>query len=149
MDQTLHALGGILLKGIPTICLLLIVHFYLRIMFFGPLRKVLAERRASIEGARESAEQIRKTTSEKAAALEADLRKARNEIYQEQEEMRRRWIGEQAVQLEEARKQSRELIHQARQQLAEEAVAAKRDIASTTDALAEQIANALLQRKAS
>jgi len=149
MDQTLHALGGILLKGIPTICLLLIVHFYLKFMFFSPLRKVLAERRASIEGAKESAEQIQKTTAEKTAALEADLRKARNEIYQEQEEMRRRWIGEQTEQLEEARRQSRELIQQARQQLEAEAAAAKRDIAATTDALAEQITGALLARKAS
>ena len=149
MDQTLNALGGLLLKGVPTICLLLIVHFYLKFMFFRPLSDVLAKRRAAIEGAKETAEAIHKTTVEKAAALEADLRKARDEIYQEQEDMRRRWIGEQAAKLEEARKQSRELIHQARQQLEAETAAAKRDIAATTDALAEQIARALLERKAS
>ncbi|HYL74894.1 MAG TPA: ATP synthase F0 subunit B [Bryobacteraceae bacterium] len=149
MDQTLHALGGLLLKGVPTICLLLIVHFYLKLMFFRPLREVLAKRRDSIEGAKESAEEIQKKTFEKAAAIEAQLRKARDEIYQEQEAMRRRWIDEQASKLEEARRQSRELIHQARQELAAEAEAAKRDIAGTTDALADQISRSLLERRAS
>jgi F-type H+-transporting ATPase subunit b len=149
MDQTLHALGGLLLKGVPTICLLLVVHFYLKLMFFRPLREVLAKRRASIEGAKESAEEIQKKTSEKAAAIEAQLRKARDEIYQEQEAMRRRWMDEQAAKLEEARRQSRELIHQARLELAAEAEAAKREIASTTDALADQISRSLLERKAS
>jgi len=149
MDQTLHALGGLLLKGVPTICLLLIVHFYLKAMFFRPLREVLAKRRASIEGAKESAEEIQKKTSEKAAAIEIQLRKAREEIYREQEAMRRQWIDQQAAKLEEARRQSRELIHQARQELAAEAEAAKRDIANTTDALADQIARSLLERRAS
>jgi len=149
MDQTLHALGGILLKAVPTIVLLLIIHFYLKFMFFRPLRDVLAKRRASIEGARETAEALDKRTEERTAALEADLRKARDEIYQEQEEMRRRAIDDQTASLEQARNQARELIHQARQQLEAETAAAKRDIAASVDVLAEQIARSLLERRAS
>jgi F-type H+-transporting ATPase subunit b len=149
MDQTLQALGGLLLKAIPTVVLLLIVHFYLKWMFFRPLREVLAKRREATEGARESAEAILRQASAQTAELEASLRKAREEIYQEQEEMRRRWIGEQTAKLDEARRQSRELIHQARQELAAETAAAQRDLAATTDALAEQIARSLLERKAS
>ena len=90
MDATLHDLGGILLKAIPTLFLLLIVHLYLKWMFFGPMREVLDKRRASTEGARKSAEALLAKASEKAATLEAALRKARDEIYQEQEEARRR-----------------------------------------------------------
>jgi F-type H+-transporting ATPase subunit b len=149
MDQTLQALGGLLLKAIPTVVLLLIVHLYLKWMFFRPLRDVLAKRREATEGARESAEAILRQASTQAAELEASLRKAREGIYQEQEEMRRRWIGEQTAKLDEARRQSRELIHQARQELAAETAAAQRDLAATTDALAEQIARSLLERKAS
>jgi F-type H+-transporting ATPase subunit b len=149
MDQTLQALGGLLLKAIPTVVLLLIVHLYLKWMFFRPLREVLAKRREATEGARESAESILRQASAQAAELEASLRKAREEIYQEQEEMRRRWIGEQTAKLDEARRQSRELIHQARQELAAETAAAQRDLAAATDALAEQIARSLLERKAS
>ena len=149
MDATLQALGGILLKAVPTICLLLIVHFYLKWMFFGPLQKVLAERRAATEGAREAAEKMSKQAAEKAAALEAELRKAHEQVYAEQEESRRRLIADQNARIEEAKRQSRELIQQARHSLEAETAAAKRELAATADALAEQIVTSLLQRKAS
>ena len=73
MGQTLQALGGILLQAIPTVCLLLIVHFYLKFMFFRPLREVLEKRREATQGARESAEAMLKKAGEKAASLEAAL----------------------------------------------------------------------------
>ena len=148
MDATLHDLGGILLKAIPTLVLLLIVHVYLKWMFFGPMRDVLAKRREATEGTRKSAEALLAKASEKATALEAALRKAREEIYQEQEEARRGWIAEQNTRLEEARRSSRDLIHQAKQQLDTESAAAKRDLTATTAALADQIAQSLLEGKA-
>jgi F-type H+-transporting ATPase subunit b len=148
MDATLHDLGGILLKAIPTLILLLIVHLYLKRMFFGPMRDVLAKRREATEGAMKSAEMLLAKASEKTEAIEVSLRKAREEIYQEQEEARRRWIGEQTAQVEEARRSSRDLIHQAKQQLDAETAAAKRDLTATTAALADQIAQSLLEGKA-
>jgi len=149
MGQTLQALGGILLQAIPTICLLLIVHFYLKFMFFRPMREVLEKRREATEGARESAAAMLKKADEKAAALEAALRDARAGIYQENEETRRRWIGEQTSRLDEARHQSRELIHQAKLELESDAAAAKKSLAATADSLAEDITRNLLGRKAS
>jgi F-type H+-transporting ATPase subunit b len=149
MGQTLQQLGGILLQAIPTVCLLLIVHFYLKWMFFRPVREVLEKRREATEGARESAAAMLKKASEKAANLEAALRKARDEIYQENEAMRRRWIEEQTSRLEESRRQSRELIHKAKQELDAEAETAKRGLAATADSLAEEITRSLLSRKAS
>ena len=149
MGQTLQALGGILLQAIPTICLLLIVHFYLKFMFFRPMRDVLEKRREATEGARESAAAMLKKADEKAAALEAALRDARAGIYQENEQTRRRWIAEQTSRLDEARHQSRELIHQAKLELETEAAAAKKSLAATADSLAEDITRNLLGRKAS
>jgi F-type H+-transporting ATPase subunit b len=149
MGQTLQALGGILLQAIPTICLLLIVHFYLKWMFFRPVREVLEKRREATEGARESAARMLKEASEKAAALEAALRKARDEIYQENEETRRGWIGEQASRLEDARRESRELIRKAKQELEAETEVAKRSLAAMADSLAEDITRSLLGGKAS
>ena len=148
MDATLHDLGGILLKAIPTLFLLLVVHLYLKRMFFGPMRDVLAKRRDATEGAMKSAEMLLAKADEKAGAIEVSLRKAREAIYQEQEEARRQWISEQTAQLEEARRSSRDLIHQAKQQLDGETAAAKRDLTATTAALADQIAQSLLEGKA-
>lgn len=145
---TLTALGGLLLKAVPTICLLLIVHFYLKWMFFRPMRQVLEKRREATEGARASAEATLKMAAEKAAVLETALRKAKNEIYQQQDEMRRRWITEQAGSLEDARRQSRELIHKTRLELESEAGEAKRSLSARADSLAEEIVQALLERRA-
>ena len=148
MDATLHDLGGILLKAIPTLILLLIVNLYLKRMFFGPMRDVLAKRQEATEGAQKSAEMLLAKASEKAEAIEVSLRKAREEIYHGQEETRRQWIGEQTAKIEEARRSSRDLIHQAKQQLDAETAAAKRDLNATTAALADQIAQSLLEGKA-
>jgi len=147
MDSTLQQLGGILLKAIPTVVLLLIVHLYLKWMFFRPLEKVLAERKQATAGTRERADQLLAKAGETQAAIEGALRKAREEIYQEQEEARRRWASEQSAHLEQARHSAHELIHQAKTELDTEITAAKRELAATTDSLAEQIARTLLERK--
>jgi len=52
MEQTLQALGGILLKAIPTVILLLILHFYFKAVLFGPIEKMLQQRRELTEGAK-------------------------------------------------------------------------------------------------
>jgi F0F1-type ATP synthase membrane subunit b/b' len=148
MESTLHDLGQLLLKAIPTVFLLLVVHFYLKRMFFGPMADVLAKRRAATEGLRESAEAMRAGALQQTASIEAQLRQAREEIYQEQEDARRRWTGEQSSQLEAARTQARELIQQGKQRLDAEASAAKDQLATSTDALADQIVRTLLERSA-
>jgi F-type H+-transporting ATPase subunit b len=148
MEQTLHDLGQLLLKAIPTVFLLLVVHFYLKRMFFGPMADVLAKRRAATEGLRESAAATRARADEQTKSLEEQLRKAREAIYQEQEEARRGWIGDQSAQLDAARQQAHELIHKSDQLLAAEAVAAKSQLAGAADDLADQIAQTLLKRTA-
>ncbi len=148
MESTLHDLGGLLLKAIPTIILLLVVHFYLKSMFFGPMADVLAKRRAATEGQRESAAALRAKAEQQMASIEAQLRQAREEIYQEQEDARRRWTTEQASQLDAARGQGRDLIRQGENQLNAEAVTAKSQLAATADALADQIVRAVLERSA-
>jgi len=146
MESTLHDLGQLLLKAIPTLFLLLVVHFYLKRMFFRPMADVLAKRRAATDGLRESADAMRAKAGEQTKSIEEQLRQAREAIYQEQEEARRGWTGDQAAQLDEARKQGRELIQQSKYELDAEAAVAKNQLAETSDALADQIANSLLER---
>jgi F-type H+-transporting ATPase subunit b len=146
MESTLHDLGQLLLKAIPTLFLLLVVHLYLKRMFFRPMADVLAKRRAATEGQRESAEAMRAKAGEQTKSIEEQLRQAREAIYQEQEEARRRWLGDQSVQLDEARKQARELIQQSGHNLDDEAAVAKNQLAENADAMADQIASSLLER---
>jgi F-type H+-transporting ATPase subunit b len=146
MESTLHDLGQLLLKAIPTIFLLLLVHLYLKRMFFRPMADVLAARRAATEGQRESADAMRAKAAEQTKSIEAQLRQAREAIYQEQEEARRGWTGDQGAQLEQARHQAHELIHQSKQQLDSEAAGAKSQLDPYADTLADQIAATLLER---
>ena len=146
MESTLHDLGQLLLKAIPTLFLLLLVHFYLKRMFFRPMAEVLGQRRAATEGLRESAEAMRAKATEQTKLIEEQLRQAREAIYQEQEEARRGWLGDQGSQLEEARKDAHERIHQFDELLRAEAVATKSQLAGTSDELADQIAGTLLER---
>jgi F0F1-type ATP synthase membrane subunit b/b' len=146
MEATLNALGQLLLKAVPTIVLLILVHFYLKRMFFRPMGEVLAKRRAETDGLREAAEAARARADQQAKSIEDQLRQAREAIYKEQEEARRGWVGDQGAQLDQARQQARQLIHQSGLQLEAEANEAKTHLQATADSLAEQIANALLER---
>ena len=148
MEATLNALGQLLLKGVPTIFLLLVVHFYLKRMFFRPMGEVLAQRRAATEGLKENAASMRMKAEEQAKSIEARLQQAREGIYQEQEEARRRWMSEQNAQLDDARQKARELIHQAKLQLDEEAAATKVQLQTAAGPLADQIVGAVLERTA-
>jgi len=102
---------------------------------------------AAPQGMREAAEQLLARADEQAKSVEAKLRTARDQIYQEQEESRRRWVAEQTERLEEARQQGRELVHQSKVQLDNETAAAKRDLTATAESLADQIATSLLGRR--
>jgi F-type H+-transporting ATPase subunit b len=146
MESTLQALGQLLLKAIPTIFLLIVVHFYLKAMFFRPMAEVLAKRRDATDGLRESAEAMRAKAAEQEKSIEAQLDQAREAIYQEQEDARHQWSGEQSNQLEQARHKARQLIHQAKQELDSESAAAKSRLEAYADPLADQIAATILER---
>jgi F-type H+-transporting ATPase subunit b len=148
MDATLQALGGLLLRAVPTLILLIFLHQYLKWMFFRPLEETLRKRREVTEGAREAAEASFARASEKVAAYEAALRQARGEIYKEQDEMRRAVVDEQTRNLEQARERAHALVREAKRQIEAETAAAKRELAAGSGTLADQIATALLERRA-
>ena len=148
MEQTLQALSGILLKAIPTICLLLLVHFYFKAMLFGPLEKVLKKREELTEGTRVAAQQSLASAERKQREYEAKFRDARAEVYRAQEETRRRWLEEQAAQMADARQRSEASIRTAKKEIAAAAAAARESLQSTSGALADEIATAILGRSA-
>jgi F-type H+-transporting ATPase subunit b len=148
MEQTLQALGGILLKAIPTIFLLLLLHFYFKAMLFGPLEKVLRQRDELTEGARKAADQSLAAAERKAQEYEAKLREARAEVYRQQEETRRKWLEDQSAQIAEAHARMAAAVRQAKEQISSEAAAAQQVLLESSSALADQIATAVLARRA-
>jgi F-type H+-transporting ATPase subunit b len=89
MADTLHALGVILLKAVPTFLLVLFLQFYLKKVFFQPLENVLRKRYEATEGARKLAEQSLARAAARTAEYETAIRAARSEIYQKQHCTRR------------------------------------------------------------
>lgn len=147
MESTLRALGQILLQALPTFFLVLLLHQYLKAVFFKPLARVLAERDEATAGARRKANEALARAEQKAAAYEESLRAARNDIYREQEEMRRTWQDEQSAQIATARARSDAAVKDAREQLAREAQSARASLEGNVRMLADQITQTLLQRR--
>ena len=148
MDATLHALGGILLKALPTFCLVVFLHFFLKSVFFKPLGKVLHQRYEATEGARQLAEKALHRAAERTAEYEAAMRAARAEVYQAQEQLHKRLEDREAAELKSAQERVEELIRQAKSDLDAEVAAAEADLAQQSEALADEIAGTLLRSAA-
>lgn len=144
MDQTLSALGDILLKALPTFFLVIFLYLYLRKTFFGPLGKVLAERRDATSGARERAEEMFQKAEQKAAEYEAKLQAARSEIFREIEAERQRAVEAQAARVKEARVQAEAQVREARARIAEDVAAAKLALGAQVEFLSDQIVQRVL-----
>jgi len=148
MDAILHQLGQLLLRAVPTFLLVVVLHFYLKSMFFKPLGRVLQQRYDATEGARKAAEEMLERASKKTAEYEAALRLARAEIYQAQEQIHKQLEEREAAELAEARRRVEALIKEAREALARDVEASKASLAKDSDLLAEQIAETILRRSA-
>jgi F-type H+-transporting ATPase subunit b len=148
MDATLHALGGILLRAIPTFLLVIFLHFYLKTMFFKPLEKILKQRYDATEGARKLAEQSFERASAKTAEYEAALRAARAEAYRAQETLFKELHEREAAELAAARAGSEAAVKEAKELLARDVAAARASLAQESEELAVRIAGSLLKRSA-
>ena len=148
MEQTLQALAGILLKAIPTVIIVLLLHWYLKAMLFKPLGKVLQQREEATVGARKRAADSLAAAEKKAVEFDQALHDARTELYREQEVQRNRWLEDQAAQVKEARKRANEAIQSASARIEGEAASARSNLVETSAALAEQITQTVLGRGA-
>jgi F-type H+-transporting ATPase subunit b len=148
MDKIFHQLGELLLTALPTFLLLIFLTYYLKLMFFAPLEKVLKQRYEATEGARKLAEQSLQRAAAKTAEYEATLRAARSEIYKAQEQAYKEMQERVSAQIAGARSQSDAAIREAKRQLAEEVEAAKALLKNDSDGLANQIADSILRRRA-
>jgi len=125
-----------------------LLHFYLKSMFFKPLERVLEKRYQATEGARKAAEKSLEQAATKIAEYEAAMRSARAEVYQSLDRLYRRLQEEQATQLQQAHQRNEELIKQAKAQLAEDVERAKSALGHESEMLAGEIVETLLRRSA-
>ncbi|MGA2712592.1 MAG: hypothetical protein ABSG41_05750 [Bryobacteraceae bacterium] len=144
MVQTLHDLGGIVLNGLPTFFLIIILAIFVKFLYLKPLEKVLAERFRLTEGARKAAEDSLKNADTKIAEYQEALNRARTEIYHEQAEFLQSLHAEQAELARAARLESDARVAAIKLSIAEEADAARQTLDLQSEALAADIADAIL-----
>jgi len=144
----LHALGGILLRAIPTFLLVILLHAYLKSMFFKPMEKVLHKRYEATEGARKLAGQSLEEAAARTAKYEETVKAAKQKLYQEQETIHKELQEREAAAVAAARASAEAQVKAAVSQLAADAEAAKAGLAGQSDLLAQQIADRILQRSA-
>lgn len=148
MEATLHSLGEIVLRGLPTFFLLILLHFYLKRTFFAPLDKVLAARYEATTGARKQAESAIARAEAKAKEYEEAIRAARTEVYKDNEAMRKQWREQQSVVLAEARAKSDTVIAAAKAEMAGDVRTARETLQADSDRIADGIVAAILRRAA-
>jgi F-type H+-transporting ATPase subunit b len=140
-----HQLGELFLGALPTVVLILIFYFILKLLFFKPLLAVMAEREARSIGAQKAAETAQAAAAEKVKQNQDALRQARAQVYAEQEAARKNLLDERAAQLKEARTRSAAEIGAAKERIAAELAAARRDLEPGIAQLASEIASRVLQ----
>jgi len=148
MEATLHQLGEILLKAVPTFLLVVLLHFYLKYIFFKPMEKVLHERYLATEGARKVAQESLARATAKTAEYEAAIRAARNQIYQAGEQIHKQLQEKETADLTAARQRAEALLKEAKAQLGRDVELAKAGLAGESELLANQIAESMLRRSA-
>jgi F-type H+-transporting ATPase subunit b len=148
MDATLHALGGLLLRAVPTFVLVLLLDFYLRVFFFKPFEKTLQERYDATEGARKLAEEALERAAARTAEYEAAMRAARAEVYEAQERFHEELQERRAAQIQTARERADAAVQKAKAEVANEVEAAKSTLGVQADDLADRIIRSILRSAA-
>jgi F-type H+-transporting ATPase subunit b len=144
MNETLHQLEGLLLGSIPTIFLFLLLVILYRLLVYGPLTRVLDERRERTEGAIEQANAATAAAAAKTQEYEAQLRAARSRIFQARQQKQQLWNRERDNAIAEAHAAAQRQVEEAKLALQAQTEAGRRTIKDSIDELASDILAAIL-----
>lgn len=118
----------------------------LNIFLYKPIRKVLADRRAVIDSAREKTTSVDEQVQAKMTQYEARLREAKAEAGAQRAEALKQAQAEEAVVLGEARKSASDSLVSIRTKVAKEAADARELLKAQAEALSGDICEKILGR---
>ena len=139
-----HQLGQLFLAAVPTVVLVFLFYFFLRWSFFNPIERVLADRRARIEGARRAADASRHEAQEKLRVYRAALKNASSQLFTEQETSRRHAVEQREAAVRTARTAAQERVQLAKKQQEQDFAAARAALEAPALAQGQQIAKSFL-----
>jgi F-type H+-transporting ATPase subunit b len=118
----------------------------LNIFLYKPIRRVMAERRETIESSRDRAEAVDRDVREKMALYEARLQDARNEAVQRKAEAIRQAQAEEAALLEKARSDAAATLATIRERVARESAEAREILIQQAQTLSGDVCEKILGR---
>ncbi len=136
-----------MLEGLPTFFLVLILAFFVKILYFKPLDKILAQRFSLTEGARKAAEESLKSADSKIAEYQDSLSRARAEIYDGNARLLQTLQTEQSERVQAIRAETEQKVAAAKLAIAKDATEARANLEAQSEMLAAEIADSILQRR--
>jgi F-type H+-transporting ATPase subunit b len=145
MPDLVHQLGELFLRAVPVAVIVLIFYAIMRVLFFQPLLKVMAERDSRTVGAQKAAESAQAAAAAKEREYQEAFKQAHAKVYGEQEDARKKLMDERTVILKEARAKAEAEVGAAKQRVSGEFAGARKEIEGTAGQLAAEIAQRVLQ----
>ncbi|AJE04603.1 ATP synthase F0 subunit B [Geobacter pickeringii] len=124
----------------------LVLMLVLNILLYKPIRKVIADRKAQIGGAKDRAAAVDQEVQAKVALYEARLREVKAKAGEEREALRKEAQQEQAVCLERARAEATDSLLAIKNRVAKEATEAKELLKEQARSLSLEICEKVLGR---
>lgn len=130
---------------VVTILYVIILYLFMNRFFFGPVTRILKQRRELIEGRLEGARQRIEQVEQKTTDYEQALRSARAEAYRQQEVQRERALVEKSDLVAQAKSEAEKAVEEGRARLAAQAEATRKKIEGELDAFAKKLTTAILR----
>jgi F-type H+-transporting ATPase subunit b len=145
MDKIFNQLTDLVLGAVPTMVILVFLYVFLRIVFFGPLQKLLQERHDATEGRQKEAAKSIAAAESKAAEYAAAFEQARAATVKAREAAREAALHARAELVAKTRATAGERIQGARAAIDSDVTAAREQLGRDSAQLADSITEAILR----
>lgn len=124
----------------------LLLMLVLNLFLFKPIRKILADRKAEISGAKEKSATVDKEVQEKLALYEARMREIKARATDERSVLKKEAQTEEAAILDKARKEAADTLSAIKNKVAKEAADARQLLKEQALSLSSEICEKVLGR---
>lgn len=145
MDKIFHQLTDLVLGAVPTMVILVFLYVFLRVVFFGPLEKLLKERHAATEGRQQEAKKSVAAAEAKAGEYTAAFEQARAVVLRAREAARQEALQARAALVAKSKAAAAERIQGAQAGIESDVAVAREQLGRDGQALAESITGAILR----
>jgi len=145
MDKIFSQLTDLVLGAVPTMVILVFLYVFLRIVFFGPLEKLLKERHDATEGRQKEAQKSIAAAEAKAAEYTAAFEQARAGTLRAREAARQDALQARAALVAKTRAAAAERIQAVGAGIESDVSEARQQLGRDSQQLAESITEAILR----